>query len=368
MEANIFKTNKKSIFNNVRAFKYIWPLLSYSGAVTSFTSKGLLCFSSLIVTWIIIPVVELLLKANQSNLSEEQEEDERKNPIYDYLLYIMVILQIPTVFLFLSSMQDQTLTLWEKAARIATMGLFCGTSAINIGHELGHRSNKFEKILANASLLTSLYMHYLIEHIKGHHKIAATHEDPSTARYGEPLYIFWVRCFIFGYLSAWKIANKETRKAGKSMLSLSNEMILLHIIQGLFVLLVLFAYGAPVTGYFMLAALTGILLFESVSYIEHYGLTRKTGSEGKLERIKPVHSWDSEYTLSRLLLFNSPRHSDHHYLASRKYQILRYQDTAPKMPTGYSGMILLALVPTAWFYVMNPKIKAFCRRRQLMAN
>jgi hypothetical protein len=27
------------------------------------------------------------------------------------------------------------------------------------------------------------------------------------------------------------------------------------------------------------------------------------------------------------------------------------------MPTGYPGMMILALVPPAWFYVMNGKIK-----------
>jgi alkane 1-monooxygenase len=44
-------------------------------------------------------------------------------------------------------------------------------------------------------------------------------------------------------------------------------------------------------------------------------------------------------------------------MASRKYQVLRHHDHSPQMPTGYPGMMLLALVPPAWFFVMNKKVQ-----------
>ena len=43
-------------------------------------------------------------------------------------------------------------------------------------------------------------------------------------------------------------------------------------------------------------------------------------------------------------------------MASRKYQVLRYHQTAPRMPTGYPGMMLLAMVPPMWFRVMNKRL------------
>jgi alkane 1-monooxygenase len=104
---------------------------------------------------------------------------------------------------------------------------------------------------------------------------------------------------------------------------------------------------------FIAAALMGGLLLEAVNYIEHYGLLRKPSGDKGFERVKPEHSWNSDHVLGRLLLFELSRHSDHHYLASRKYQVLRHFDEAPQMPTGYPGMILLALVPPAWFRVMH---------------
>ena len=108
---------------------------------------------------------------------------------------------------------------------------------------------------------------------------------------------------------------------------------------------------------FIAAAFAGALLLETVNYIEHYGLQRHQKADGKYERAMPQHSWNSNHILGRLMLFELSRHSDHHYLASRKYQILQHHEDAPQLPTGYPGSMILALVPPLWFYVMNKKIK-----------
>jgi alkane 1-monooxygenase len=106
----------------------------------------------------------------------------------------------------------------------------------------------------------------------------------------------------------------------------------------------------------MLSALIGALLLETVNYIEHYGLTRQQTTNNQYERVQPTHSWNSNHVLGRLLLFELSRHSDHHYMASRKYQILRNIDNAPQMPTGYPGMMLLSLFPTLWFKIMHAQM------------
>jgi alkane 1-monooxygenase len=51
----------------------------------------------------------------------------------------------------------------------------------------------------------------------------ATPEDPSSARYNEPVYTFYFRTIIFSYLSAWKIANDDCRKKGKSIFSITQR-------------------------------------------------------------------------------------------------------------------------------------------------
>ena len=291
-------------------------------------------------------------------MNAADEELAKKDKVYDWMLYLAVILLYPTLFLFLSSMKD-TLSTPDLIARIGTMGLLCGTFGINVGHELGHRINPFEQTLAKASLLASLYMHFFIEHNKGHHKNIGTEEDPGTARLSEPVYVFYVRTIIFSYIEAWRIANREAYKKKKHCLSFSNEMIQMHLIQIAFVLCIFLVFGWKITLYYLAAAFIGILLLETVNYIEHYGLSRKKIAPGKYERAMPQHSWNSDHIIGRLMLFELSRHSDHHYLASRKYQILRHHENAPQMPTGYPGMIILALFPPAWFYVMHKQMKRY---------
>ena len=134
-------------------------------------------------------------------------------------------------------------------------------------------------------------------------------------------------------------------------------MLQFHFIQLALLVIIYFSFGGAATLYFMIAAFIGILLLETVNYIEHYGLQRKTTTQGKYERTMPEHSWNSNHIVGRLMLFELSRHSDHHYMASRKYQVLRHHDNSPQMPTGYPGMMLLSLLPPVWFFVMNRRIK-----------
>ena len=340
-----------------RALKYISPFLLYLGAFRAFTITGWEIWMPVIYGFFVIPLLELFIRADSYNMSAAEEEVAKADKTYDILLYLVVVLQFIALSKFLYGMMYDELSIMDIAGRIAAMGILCGVFGINVGHELGHRVNKFEQALSKALLLTSLYMHFFTEHNKGHHKRVATPEDPSSARYGEPVYTFYFRTIIFSYISAWHIANDEMRKKGNPQLSLKNEMVQFTIIQLAFLGLIILLTSWQVTVYFIAAAFIGILLLETVNYIEHYGLQRKSTSDGKYERAMPEHSWNSNHIIGRLMLFELSRHSDHHYMASRKYQVLRHHDNSPQMPTGYPGMILLSLIPPLWFYIMNRKIK-----------
>ncbi len=339
-----------------RAFKYASPFIIYIGSFRAFMVTGWEIWLPLLWAWVIIPLAELFIKPNPANMSAAEEEMAKKNKTYDILLYLVVPLQYAALWFFLQSM-SQEMTVVDTIGRIWVMGMLCGVFGINVGHELGHRSTVFEQTLAKMLLLTSQYMHFFIEHNKGHHKRVATPEDPSSARYGEWVYGFYFRSIVFSYFSAWKIAAKDVRKKGKPVFSLYNEMIQFSIIQLLFTGAIYYFFGWLITLYYFLAAIIGILLLETVNYIEHYGLQRKAIGEGKYERAMPVHSWNSDHVIGRIMLFELSRHSDHHYLASRKYQVLRHHDDSPQMPTGYPGMMLLSLIPPVWFWVMNKRVQ-----------
>jgi alkane 1-monooxygenase len=310
-------------------------------------------------TFFAVPLLELFIKASPANLDEVEESLAKQNKLYDFILYAAVIMQYYSLWIFLNSLQAPALSTATIAGRVISMGLLCGAFGINVAHELGHRVNKMEQTFAKMLLLTSLYMHFFIEHNKGHHKHVATASDPSTAKYNQSLYAFWPQTLIGTYKSAWKIANEELSKKGHAWFSLKNEMLLFQIIQVLLLVGIFSLFGLTTTLLFMVAALMGGLLLESVNYIEHYGLTRNETGDHQFERVQPHHSWNSNHIIGRLMLFELSRHSDHHYLASRKYQILRSYDNAPQMPTGYPGMILLSLVPPLWFKVMNNQMKKY---------
>ncbi len=58
-------------------------------------------------------------------------------------------------------------------------------------------------------------------------------------------------------------------------------------------------------------------------------LRRREVAPGIYEKVKPTHSWNSDHELGRIFLYELTRHSDHHYKAQRKYQVLRHFDESP---------------------------------------
>jgi alkane 1-monooxygenase len=135
-------------------------------------------------------------------------------------------------------------------------------------------------------------------------------------------------------------------------------MIVFSLMQLAFTGLILALFGWVFVGLFILVSFLSFSLLEIVNYLEHYGLERDELDTGRYEKVSHHHSWNSDHIVSRMFLFELTRHSDHHAVASRKYQILRTFEDAPQLPTGYPGMILVALLPPLWFWIMNPLARA----------
>ena len=319
---------------------YSLPIIAY----ISFTSNGILTYFPLILFFGLVPILELFFKADTSNFDKETAKFEKEHPLYNWILFAAVPIQIGMLVFFLYSMQE-SLTITEKIGRISSMGIMCGVFGINLGHELGHRLNKTEKFLGELMLLTSLNTHFLPYHNGGHHFNVATPHDAATARKNEPLYVFWFRSHFSSYAEAWQLENKRIKELGKSRLSLQHKMIQYTIANMLVLASIFYFFGILILCYFIAAAVTGILLLQTVNYIEHYGLLRVKNEHGRYERVKHTHSWNSDHVIGRLVLFNLSRHSDHHYNGSKHYQILKSLPESPQMPTGYPGMMLLSLIP-----------------------
>lgn len=352
---------------NLKALKYLATLTAAVAGIISLTSHGWLTFLAPLYGFFVIPLAELFVKPDAKNMSDMEEELVKNDRIYDFIIYSIVPLQWGLLVLFLFSMTEPGLKTYEIVGRIISFGIGCGAYGINVAHELGHRVNKFEQFLSKSLLLTSLYMHFFIEHNRGHHKNVSTDEDPASSRYGETLYAFVPRSMIMGFISAWKIENKQLKKEGRGFWSIHNEMIQYQLVQGALLGTIALFFGWKIMLYFMVAAFIGATSLEIVNYIEHYGLRRKKTGENSYERTLPIHSWNSNHVVGRLMLFELSRHSDHHYKASRKYQVLKNFEEAPQMPTGYPGMMILATIPPLWFYVMHKRIAELKRQSLALA-
>ena len=333
---------------------YIAPLAGYLGIYY----QGVWSFGSIYVAFVLIPLLEFFLPGTDRNLTEAEEEEKLQSRFFDWLLYLNIPILYGLIFFYFQTLAGGGLSSFEVVGMTCNVGLVIGSCGINVGHELGHRSTRYERVLAKVLLLPALYMHFIIEHNRGHHRNVATPEDPASARYGEAVYTFWARSVTGGWLNAWKLEHKRLAKDGRHWWSGHNEMLHFQVIQLGYLLLVGLAFGWWVMGYAVAAGVFGFLMLETVNYIEHYGLQRRLLDNGRYEQVRPVHSWNSDHELGRIFLYELTRHSDHHYKASRKYQILRHFDESPQLPVGYPGSMLLSLAPPLWFWVMNPRVRA----------
>jgi alkane 1-monooxygenase len=349
-----------------RAYKYLSALTVPVAAWISFTSEGWLTFLPLLYVFGLIPLLELFIAPQTANLSKAEEDLAKDDPTYDWMLYLIVPVQWILLIVFLNSITEPGLSALTLTGRITGMGILCGIFGINVAHELGHRKHLYERNLAKSLLLTSLYMHFYIEHNRGHHRWVSTERDPATSRRGETVYFFWLRSVAGSYISAWKLEHERLQRNNVPFFSFYNQMLLFQLLQAGLLVAIGLMFGGMVLLFFIAAATMGFLLLETVNYIEHYGLLRQKTASQHYERVMPHHSWNSDHLLGRLLLFELSRHSDHHYNASRKYQVLRHHEQSPQMPTGYPGMMLLSLIPPLWFWILHksPYLKDTVNREQ----
>lgn len=272
------------------------------------------------------------------------------------LLYLAVPAQLLGLCVFLQQVSLGALAGPDLFGATLSAGMLCALYGINAAHELGHRRHAVEQWLARVLLCTTLYGHFFVEHNRGHHARVATTEDPASARPGETVYAFWLRSILGGWRSAWALEDRRLARLPHPRLSPRNELLWVCLLQVALAALILASLGFQALLAWCAASLIGILNLETANYVQHYGLSRERQADGRHARVMPHHSWNSNRPLSRALLFDLGRHSDHHANPLRSHLELRHAPEAPLLPAGYTGMVLLALFPPGFFRVMHPRL------------
>ena len=336
--------------------KYLWAYSIPLVAILGFNAGGIWNYSALVFTFVFIPILEILLPIDVTNNSEELKNHKNVNKCYDVLLLLNLPLVYGLMIYVLYRISAGHHNGYEIVGMTLSLGIVLGANGINVAHELGHRNTLFERIVGKMLLVPSHYTHFFIEHNHGHHLHVATPADPSTAKYNQTLYAFWWQSVVGTYKKAWELQIKLNKTNNTEAWQFTSDMFWFSIIQPIYLLAIFFAFGFTALLVAIFAGIIGLLLLETINYIEHYGLVRNTLPSGRYERVSEKHSWNSNHVLGRIILYELTRHSDHHYKSQKKYQILEYHDESPQMPFGYPTSMVMAFFPSLWFDVMNKRI------------
>jgi alkane 1-monooxygenase len=332
-------------------------------AMIAVAHGGWTVFLMPLYTWGLYALLDALLGLNQTNADPATPEDD----LFWYRL--ITIIWVPVQLLILLGMlwyvpQASNLNWAEKLMLFAGQGIMSGTIGIVYAHELMHQSNRAERWLADLLLASVLYSHFRSEHLRVHHLYVGTPRDPVTARYGEGFHRYFLRVLRQCPLSAWKAEAAMLRRRGLGAFSRLNPFWRYAVLQGGMLALALALGGVQGLGLFIFQAVVAIWQLELVNYVEHYGLTRRHLGEGRYEHVLPRHSWNATHKASNWLLINLQRHSDHHFKPDRRFPLLQTHPEvdAPQLPYGYPVMTTMALIPSLWRRVMNPRVKAWRRQ------
>ena len=340
----------------MKDFKYLFAFTIPLSAYASLASVGVWTYSSVFYAFLALPILDLISGESKENLTKEEVSHKRNEWIFNLMLYLNVPIVFGLLYVVFVKIHQHDYETYELVGLALSSGILLATNGINVAHELGHRPTPLERLLSKLLYMPCLYMHFFIEHNFGHHLNVATPEDGATARYNQTIYSFWFTSVTRQYVSAWKIQMKLLKGQQAPFLSIKNEMLVYHIIQPTYLIGLYGLFSLKVMLFALLIGVIAFLFLECINYVEHYGLLRTKNESGKYEQVQIHHSWNSDFNIGRITLYELTRHSDHHHRASKKYQVLNSYNESPTLPVGYPAAILLSFIPPLWFWVMNPRV------------
>src|SRR5262249_12900182 len=314
-------------------------------------------YYTLIFGVVVIGLLDFVVGRDGRNPPPEALAALEREPLYRTVLYVCAAADLALIAWGAAVVSRGDLSPAQTLGVMLSVGFVTGAQGITFAHELGHARSKVDQLLAKVLLTAVCYGHFFIEHNRGHHVRVATLEDPASARFGESFYAFYTRTLAGSWLSSWSLEAERLKRHGVRFWSWRNQMLWFTAMPVLIAAAFALAWGATAAVFFFVQSWMAFSLLEAVNYVQHYGLSRRRLDSGAYERVGHAHSWSASETLTNCFLIHLQRHSDHHESPSRAYQALLHHEDGPQLPTGYSGMLPLALVPPLWFAVMNRRLR-----------
>ena len=304
--------------------------------------------------YVVLPIADWLVGRDSRNPPDSAVPSLEADGYYKFLVYASIPLFYVSWLIAAWAIATQHYD-WVGYLGVSLAVALTNGLALVVGHEIGHKSSRLEKRLAQIVLAVPAYGHFSAEHNRGHHKDVATPNDPASSRFGESLYAFVLREIPGALNRAWQDEKTRVARNGKGAWSLSNELLQSFAITGLLYGTALAIWGAVLLPFILISTIWGWQFLSTSNYIEHYGLLRQKLPDGRYERCRLEHSWNADHIVSNLMIYHLQRHSDHHARPTRCYQALR-SDKAPELPSGYPLCFTLAYFPPLWRAVMDKRV------------
>ncbi|RKF13413.1 alkane 1-monooxygenase [Roseovarius spongiae] len=243
-----------------------------------------------------------------------------------------------------------------RAAIGIACGLVFGQISHPVAHELIHKRPRALRLLGRLVYTSLLTGHHASAHLRVHHVHVATAKDPNSPPMGTGFYRFALSAAPGSFRAGLAAESAMLTRGGKPRW---RHPYLLYVGGGM----------AMIAGVALLAGWRGLMVYIALclyaqmqillsDYVQHYGLSRRTRTDGAPEPVGPQHSWNAPHWFSSAVTLNAPRHSDHHVTPSRAYPALQLDaERMPMLPRPLPVMAAVALVPPLWRRMMDARAR-----------
>jgi alkane 1-monooxygenase len=349
------------IARSAAPFFYYTPLAVTWGTWLIFTTRGWgngYVYANMIYLLIGVTLADMVIGPTEDGIYEPLSSPSIKARAWLYRTILVSAVPLFALMVYWSCRvyAAEDFTMVETAAWVLSTGMLTAVLAHNAAHELIHKTSKTLQVLGGVLFGLALYGGAKVSHIRSHHVLVATPEDPTTAKLGQSFYAFLPGALWVNLWGCWKVQARVLAPRGISLFNLRNELIIWGLVSLATLAVVYGSFGGATLLFFLAQSFVGMSLLEMSNYAGHYGLVRYGQPDGRYEPVSLRHAWNCNFILNNLITLNVQRHPDHHKHASRDYELLRSFDQSPQLPQGYTTLFYIVLIPALWRRYMDPLV------------
>lgn len=309
-----------------------------------------LAFTPLGIAFAIVPLLTLS-GVNWDEPGPARPRSLRARLYYRVLPLAAVPAQFATLYLATHFWSGSSLHIAGRIGWLLSIGIFSALFAITVAHELIHHRDRLDRAIGGILLSTTCFGSFKIVHLRVHHRFVGTALDFSSARRGESIYRFWLRCLYGNPREALRCECERQRRLGFPWWR--SELLAWYGLSACWLTLSWLVWSWTGALFFLLQSALAILTLDWTNYVQHYGLRRQVDAKGRHERVRADHAWSMQCRITNLALLNLLRHGDHHTHPIVPYYALTHT-SAPAYPYPFGLMMLLALFPPLFRRVVHP--------------